>query len=217
MISNNNNDHQSTTLVNAVDDAELRLVRWLVNNSGGSIASTFGETCQQCIMKNDAAALVQTVVTDAGAITALLRAPSTEEALSAISLLAALTPPSMAVGKLVAALQDSHAGDDSLTLRRVALLSALYNTRTQVDDKCLLLTALYTLAGQSALLLGPEKPLGKWLDGDAPLLLSMVDGAPVSSKRALLTAVVNGVSDKQMKQKFRLLLLETYKNAVSAF
>jgi translation initiation factor 3 subunit M len=156
----------SSTLVNVAEDAELRLVRLLCSPPQGpaSVSDQFLPTCQQCIAMGDAAQLLQTIVQEKAAIQALMELPSTEEAVSVVSLLAALLDrvgekDATAATSLVHALAEAMvqrgtatgtgAGGSDVT-RTVTLLSTLYNMRANPMEKCRLLVRMMQLAGTSS-------------------------------------------------------------------
>ena len=81
----------SSTLVNVAEDAELRLVRLLADAAPSQLLSpTFVQECEECMIQADAASLLETIISDKGAMAALFALEPLEEAVSAFSLLAAL-------------------------------------------------------------------------------------------------------------------------------
>jgi len=121
--------------------------------------------------------------------------------------------------------------------RKIALLSVLYNMRPDTQDKKLLLTRMIALAGQYApSFLEAGQPIGRLLHEDeallsapvlegaldsisssflgppAPRIVSMLDSwnIPKSERRDLYRAVADGITDLSIKQRFLLLIVESY-------
>jgi translation initiation factor 3 subunit M len=231
----------SSTLVNVAEDAELRLVRLLCSPPQGptvSVSDQFLPTCQQCIAMGDAAQLLQTIVQEKAAILALMELPSTEEAVSVVSLLAALLDrvgekDATAATSLVHALAEAmvQAGSGSDVTRTVTLLSTLYNMRANPMEKCRLLVRMMQLAGTSAStttaeggataatttppmsILDPTLPLGKLLLGTPePLLVTWLNTwkIPAAERRAAYAAAAQGATSAATRQRFYIYLVESY-------
>jgi len=208
----------SSALVNVVDGAELCLVRLLAESAApGSIRPGFVQDCESCIALSDATRLIQTIVSEQGAIAALVSLE--DEAVSAISLLAAcldrVQPPNSAA--LLIQLADSIIGistaSGSGAAKAVSLLATLYNMRSIPAEKVALLVKLIRLAATDPALLEAENSvLGKWMD---PVRLTgMLDEwtVPPAGRRELLRAAA-AASPSNVRQQFILLVAETYSDA----
>ena len=159
----------SSTLVNVAEDAELRLVRLLSSQQTTQpMSEQFVPTCQHCIAMGDAAQLLRTILQEPAAIQAVMALPQMEEAISVISLLAALLDrvgekdPNTATS-LVHALADAvvvqqhhqvppttSTNGNNNTPRTITLLSTLYNMRSNPLEKCGLLVRMMQLASAAA-------------------------------------------------------------------
>jgi hypothetical protein len=192
----------SSTLVNVAEDAENRLVSLLA--AGGR--PSFVQDCEQCLIGGDAAGLLNVIITDQGAMKALLNG---EEA--AFSLLAALldrVEDTAQESKLADALANAVVSQlKNNTAQQIRLLSALYNLRSRPEEKCALLVRMVTLSPSL------DGRLGELVDEIEVLL----DGWSVgqTERRPLYKAIAQ--KDEARKQKFTLLLVETYGDAVSVF
>lgn len=223
----------SSTLVNVAEDAELRLVTLL----GESAGESFQDTCTACLNGGDAEKLLKTVTASAPAMQALMQL-EVDEAAAAVTLLAALVQKckpnntNYVAMSLVTAICAGGVGsnDDELvaTERKITMLSVLYN---MLEVKCVVLNRMLELAGKhSAVLLQPETTLGQLLSspndstfatGNATnpppvvtLLDSWKDAVSVEERRALYATVCKVMPNTDSrKQRFLLLLLETYKYA----
>lgn len=190
----------SSTLVNVAEDAENRLVALLAPSG----RPTFVQDCEQCLLNGDAAGLLKVIISDQGAMNQLLKG---EEA--AFSLLAALLER-VAAPDQEAQLADAlaNAVETQLTNpdQKIRLLSALYNLRSRPHEKCALLVRMIQLAPSL------NGRLEELVD-DVVLLL---DGwsVPPEARRPLYRAIAQ--KDGSRKQKFTLLLVETYNEAVSS-
>jgi len=243
----------SSTLVNVAEDAELRLIRLLADSAPPSLLSTtFVQNCEACIMNADASGLIKTVISDSGAVSALFVMEPIDEAISALSLLAALLDrvnDDNVKTQLTRHFADAITKVNSLSSpgatkttqqlgeRKIALLSVLYNMRPDTQDKKLLLTRMIGLAGQYApSFLEAGQPIGRLLHEDeslstppalegaldaisssflgppAPRIVSMLDSwnIPKSERRDLYRAVADGITDFSIKQRFLLLIVESY-------
>jgi len=187
----------SSTLVNVAEDAENRLVALLASSGRPS----FAQDCERCLLNGDAAGLVKVIISDKGAMKQLLNG---EEA--SFSLLAALLER-VSVAEQEAQLADSLASAVESQLKdkdqQLRLLSALYNLRSSPQEKCALLVRMVTLAPTLTGRLGElVEDVVKLLDGWSIRL---------EKRRPLYKAIAK--KDKSKKQKFTLLLVETYANA----
>lgn len=189
----------SSTLVNVAEDAENRLVALLASSGQPS----FVQDCEQCLLGGDAAGLLNVIINDKGAMNELLNG---EEA--AFSLLAALLDRVSAPdqeAKLADALANAVVSQLNDKEQQIRLLSALYNLRSRPEEKCSLLVRMIGLAPSL------NGRLGELIDEIEALL----DGWSVGLKerRPLYKAIAQ--KDEARKQKFTLLLVATYSDAVS--
>jgi hypothetical protein len=190
----------SSTLVTVADDADNRLVSLLAANG----RPTFAQDCEQCLLNGDAAGLLKVIITDQGAMNELLNG---EEA--AFSLLAAIlervSDPDQEAQLSVAM---ANAVETQLTDKdqQLRFLSALYNLRSRPQEKCFLLVKMITLTPTL------DGRLGELVDDILPLLDSWSVGQ--QERRPLYKAIAQ--KDGSKKQKFTLLLLQTYSDAVSS-
>ena len=210
----------SSALVNVVDGAELCLVRLLAESSApGSIRPSFVPDCESCIALSDATRLIQTIVSEQGAIAALVSLD--DEAVSAVSLLAAcldrVQPPNNA--NFLIQLADSiiaigNAGGGAATAKAISLLATLYNMRSIPAEKVALLVKLIRLAATDPSLLEAENSvLGKWMD---PVqLTTMLDEweVPPAGRRELFRAAADASPGENARQQFILLMAETFSDA----
>jgi hypothetical protein len=191
----------SSTLVNVAEDAENRLVSLLA--AGGR--PTFVLECEQCLLDGDAAGLLSVIIGDQGAMNELLNG---EEA--AFSLLAALldrvSAPEKAaqLADALATVVEKQLTDTDKQLR---FLSSLYNLRSRPQERCALLVRMISLApflsGQLGDLVDDiDKIMDGWSVGQA-------------ERRPVYRAIAQ--KDESRRQKFTLLLVETYDDAVSYF
>ena len=228
----------SSTLVNVAEDAELRLVRLLADGAPPELLSpTFVQDCEQCMVEADASALMRTIVGDKGAMVALFSLEPLDEAVSAFSLLAALLDRVRddhpeAEAELAVALADAVVNSQveeaqDAALRRIHFLSTLYNIRSDGRERCALLTRMLRLAAaHQPTMLTEGQALGNLLLEDAstsaftsePRIVSMLASwdVPMAARRDLYRAIADAISDSPArKQRFTLLLVESYKDAVS--
>jgi hypothetical protein len=230
----------SSTLVNVAEDAELRLVRLLADAAPPQLLSpTFVQECEQCMVNADASALIRTIVGDAGAMAALFALEPLEEAVSAFSLLAALldrvredrpeADAEIAVALADAVISCQVQGEEA-DLRRISFLSTLYNIRSDGRERCALLARMVKLAAaHQPALLTEGQALGNLLLDDTtsttnafgpsePRIVSMLDAwdVPVAARRDLYKAIADAIPDSpSRKQRFTLLLVDTYNDGVS--
>jgi len=197
----------SSALVNVAEDAELRLVRHLAQVAE-STSPSFVQDCEACISHGDAAKLMATILTEQGAIRAL---SLDEDALSVVSLLAALLDRAKD-SQLVDQLADSLIQVSTDATKTISLLASLYNMRSDALEKISLMAKMIRLATErEPSLLEPHvSVLGKWMD--ASRLPSMLDEWKVEpvSRRPLYLAASEGAPTAMAKQRFTLLVLETY-------
>lgn len=243
--------HPSSTLVNISDDADPRLIRVLAPSTSNPTA--FESKCASAISAGDAAGLLRTVI-DAGAIAGLLKADyTTDEAVSAFSLLTVYLErvddkkvERGLCGALADAVGKAGKGDDGAEgnkgEKQSAMVAALFNLRTDGNEKVKLLTKIVELS--DVLALSPSEPRG------VSALADMLDASSIKASlvlwggddtidnatlRPLYKAVSNGMdrvlaklekndneedktvkmkieAAKKRKQTYMLLLLETYKN-----
>jgi len=229
----------SSTLVNVADDAELRLVTLLAAAAPSQLlSSSFVQDCEQCMDQADASALMRTIVGDAGAMAALFALEPLDEAVSAFSLLAALLdrvredfPDAEAESAVALADAVIHCQADTqdAALRRITFLSTLYNIRSDGRERCALLARMVRLAAEhQPAMLAEGQALGNLLLEDAstdgfrpsePRIVSMLDAwdVPVAARRDLYKAIADAIPDSpSRKQRFTLLLVDSYKDAVSS-
>jgi hypothetical protein len=216
----------SSTLVNVAENAEGHLVHMLAQNAPKNLlGSSFTSDCDGFIASGDAASLLQTVVKDQGAIVALVAMNPLEEAISAFSLLASLlgrvpdekTQASLSE-QLAEVIAKKHEKGDPA--KRIAMLAALYNLRSDGTEKTRLLSMIATLAAKhNPKMLGVGQPMGELMDADTLVKYMDFWGVPVTERRKLYRAAVASVgsldgSDTR-KQKLLLLLLDSYGTEVS--
>jgi len=195
--------HSSSTLVNVAEDAEQRLVQLLGASSNAKPA--FFQTCEQCLVNGDAAGLLQTIIGHSGAMEALM---NTEEAVFAV--LAALLDrvssndqESQLAASLAAAVESSKVDIN----KKIRLLSCLYNLRATPFEKCALLAKMVALATPEMLKEG--QPLAEMIDG----IKTLLDAWKVqpADRRHLYNSIAQ--ADESKRQKFTILLVETYQDA----
>lgn len=206
----------SSALVNVAEDAELRLVRLLADSSK-TISPDFVRECEQCIVQGDASRLLRSILAEKGSVAALLSFD--EEAASAISLLAALldrvksSQSAVLVEELSNRIVNATPGEANKT---ISLLATLYNMRAAPLEKVSILVKMIRVASsrQPSLLEPYGSVLGKWVD--PTLLRSMLDDWKLEqpARRELYRAAAEGVSNPLAKQRFTLLLVETYGETV---
>ncbi len=201
----------SSALVNVTEDAELRLVRHLAEASDAT-SPNFVKDCEGCISRGDAAKLMATILAEKAAIQAL---SLDDEAVSVVSLLAALLDRAKD-SQLVDKLADSLIQVSTDTTRTISLLATLYNMRSDALEKIGLMVKMIRLATERkpSLLEPHTSVLGKWIDAsDLPVMLDEWKVDPVS-RRSLYLAASEGASNPVAKQRFILLVLETYSSSV---
>lgn len=209
----------SSTLVNVVEHAELRLVRLLAESAPAELLHpAFESNCDACIATADAPALIRTILGDAGAMASLFGMEPMEEAISAFSLLAALldkVDPARSdeeaalVNEVADAITRTAAPSVETTtttsptalpkygidFKRISMLCVLYNLRTKGQEKCHLLARIVQIAASSdPKILCQGQPLGDVLD--ATNLQSALDqwSVPGSHRRILYRAAAHAFS-----------------------
>eukprot|EP00579_Thalassiosira_antarctica_P008640 CAMPEP_0201884726 /NCGR_PEP_ID=MMETSP0902-20130614/17520_1 /ASSEMBLY_ACC=CAM_ASM_000551 /TAXON_ID=420261 /ORGANISM="Thalassiosira antarctica, Strain CCMP982" /LENGTH=448 /DNA_ID=CAMNT_0048413733 /DNA_START=139 /DNA_END=1485 /DNA_ORIENTATION=+ len=248
--------HPSSTLVNISDDADPRLIRVLAPSTPNP--SSFESACASAISNGDAAGLLRTVISN-GAIAGLLQSGYTiDEAVSAFSLLTVYlnrVGDAKVERELCGALaeavdkagQQKNGGvvreeeeEGMMREKQSAMVAALFNLRSNGNEKVKLLTKIVELADVSALSPGEARgvcALADMLDAStlkASLVLWGGDGIDSDELRALYEAVAKGMdrvlarlakgeedkatvmksnAAKERKQTYMLLFLETYKDA----
>eukprot|EP00578_Thalassiosira_sp_NH16_P031192 CAMPEP_0181080380 /NCGR_PEP_ID=MMETSP1071-20121207/2536_1 /TAXON_ID=35127 /ORGANISM="Thalassiosira sp., Strain NH16" /LENGTH=441 /DNA_ID=CAMNT_0023161853 /DNA_START=167 /DNA_END=1492 /DNA_ORIENTATION=- len=234
--------HPSSTLVNISDDADLRLIRVLAPST--TDPSSFESACASSISDGDAAGLLRTVIGN-GAIAGLLTGGYTiDEAVSAFSLLTVYldrVADAKVERELCVALADAvgdaeENGEDGRREKQSTMVSALFNLRSDGNEKVKLLTRIVELADLSAL--SPGEPRGVVALADLlessnlKSLLALWGDIDNVGLRALYAAVSKGMDrvlaqltkdvedkttmmkikvTKERKQSYMLLFLDTYK------
>eukprot|EP00978_Attheya_sp_CCMP212_P034443 scaffold144165_cov54-Attheya_sp.AAC.2 len=215
----------SSTLVNVAEHAELTLVRLMAESAPKKkLSPKFEADCEACISNADAPALIRTILRDAGAMAALFAMDPVEDAISAFTILAALLDrvgadrPGEEAG-LAAELAETVGSNKAFDAgKRIAMLCALYNLRTDGGEKCRLLTRIVALSAESdPKMLASGHALGSILEADnITSLVSAWNTASVAEHRALLRTIADGVRKMgdedsiSRNQRFLLLLVETY-------
>lgn len=172
----------SSTLVNISDDADIRLIHVLA--PGTPNPTSFENDCATAIKNGDAAQLLRTVI-DNGAIAGLLSSKgggggsnnkgsssssslyTVDEAVSAFSLLTVYLDRvgdatvekelcEALAESVVVVSSSSDVDDESLGKKQSAMIAALFNLRTDGNEKVKLLTKIVDLANVSALCPGGE-------------------------------------------------------------
>jgi hypothetical protein len=219
----------SSTLVNVAEHAELTLVRLMAESAPKKkLSPKFEADCEACISNADAPALIRTILRDAGAMAALFVMDPVEDAISAFTILAALLDrvgadrPGEEAG-LAAELAETVGNNKKFDAgKRIAMLCALYNLRTDGGEKCRLLARIVALSAESdPKMLASGHALGSILDADnISSLVSAWNTASVAEHRALLRTIADGVrkvgdeDSISRNQRFLLLLVETYADEV---
>jgi translation initiation factor 3 subunit M len=207
----------SSALVNVSDDAEIRLVALLAEAAPSDLISpTFAQDCQASMDAGQAGPLLTTILKEKGAVAALLVLEPKDDAVAAVSLLSALMErEKRPIQDLVTALVAAELPNTAT--RKITLLSVLYNMRSDAKEKTLLLQQMFQLAGDSCpRLLEEDQPLGSMLTGrPSPKIVGMMDAWNVTDRRELYKTIVNVTSDER-KQRFLLLLIESYPDAIDA-
>jgi hypothetical protein len=233
----------STTLVNTVDAAELRLVHYLGNHEA---TSPFVLSCETAITQADAATLLQTVISHTPAVDKLLLS-SSEEGIGAFSLLSALLDriedaalAQEVMKSLVIAVEANSNNSGAAVENKIGMICALYNLRRSGAEKCWILGRILSYAAfsgdeNSVLSLLPERnsTLGQLLVGNnLERLMIGFEGLGNAEKRGLFFIASNAlgkvaevckekgmgqeaVAASASKQRFLLKMMGTYTSTVS--
>lgn len=217
--------HPSSTLVNVAENAELRLVQLLADScpSPKTVLPDFQSSCEAAVGNADAAGLIRAILSDSGAISGLLAVEPVEEAVSAFSLLAALldrveSEADQSALATAMAQTISTAPAEGAGKKKVAMLAALYNLRSDGAEKANLLAHIVVLAAESDPdALSEGQPLGDVLDAANVKKMTEDWGVGRAGQRKLYRAIaaafeVEGNSTAR-RQKFLLSALGTYAEA----
>jgi len=220
----------SSTLVNIAENAELRLIELLSTNA---TSSTFAVDCERCIANAQASHLIRTIIDDEGALSSLWKGAIESDGVSAFALLVALlervndeetvrdgeeSALAMTLADTIARIASNPDTGSDTTKRIVGMLCFLYNLRPNGTEKCRLLVHIVSIAASSCpdLLDDEEKgELGTLLAPDNIVQFMEKWNVSIQDKRMLLNALGKAMKKKgqqQTKQRFWLLLLETYNN-----
>lgn len=218
----------SSTLVNIAENAEVHLVHLLAENAPSDLISkTFAADCENMIANANAPGLLLMVLKDDGAMTALFNiSPKLDECVSAFSLLASLLQriPSDQEQSAVAAevAEAIFQADKYDPVKRIAMLTSLYNLRVDGVERCRLLEMIIRLSSSSSQLnhlLMEGQPVGDILH--APSLQKLLEfwNVPLLERRKLYRVAAQGVASvegsEKRKQRLLLLFLETFEQPVS--
>ena len=218
--------HPSSTLVNVAEHAELRLVQLLADScpSPQAVSPAFQSSCEAAVSNADAAGLIRAILGDSGAVAGLLAVEPAEEAVSAFSLLAALLDrveseaDQAALAAAMAQTISVAPADDGK--KKVAILAALYNLRSNGVEKVDLLARIVTLTAESDPdALSEGRPLGDVLDAASVKKMAEDWGVGRADQRKLYRAIADAVGKVQdgnsaaRRQKFLLSALGTYAEA----
>ena len=243
--------HPSSTLVNISDEADIKLVNLLSPSTNNP--SKFEKSCMASIENGNYAKLLTTFISH-GAIGGLLKETYTlNEAVSVVSLLTVYldrcTDSSIST-ELCGALADtiakgiSSGGGDvnssKMKEKQSAMIAALFNLRSNANEKVKLLTKIIDLSDTSTLVPGEPRGVSALADMLCPATLSSTlklwgDSDNVEL-RALYGSISNGMGRvleklakdeqedkttvrkikvaKEWKQNYMLAFLETYKEEV---
>lgn len=218
----------SSTIVNIAENAESNLIQLLVEHAPiNSIGKTFTADCEKMIANANAQGLLQMVLNDDGAMTALFNiSPKLDECVSAFSLLASLlqripsdqeqSDVAMEVAKTI------FQAEKFDPVKRIAMLTSLYNLRGDGVERCRLLEMIIRLSSSSPQLnqlLMEGQPVGDLLH--APSLQRLLEfwNVPLVERRKLYRIAAQGIScvegSEKRKQQLLLLFLETFEQPVS--
>lgn len=213
--------HPSSTLVNISDDADLRLIRLLAPSSPNP--SAFEEECNAAIANGDAATLLRTVISH-GTVAGLLTNTNftVDEAVSVFSLLTvyldrvgdviaekelcgaladAVVSGGVAAGQANGDNDDDGAEVSTRKAKQSAMVAALFNLRTNAEEKVNLLTKVVELADTSALSPGESRGISALADMLEPMILQSTlklwghvnFEKNTTALRALYAAVIRGM------------------------
>lgn len=220
----------SSTLVNIAENAEIRLIELLSTTAS---SSKFMADCESCIANAQASQLIRTIMQDQGALSSLWTGDVESDGISAFALLVALlervkeeengteeveSALAMELANTIGSIATNSATSSDTAKRIVGMLCFLYNLRPSGTEKCRLLAQIVTVSASSCPTLLVEEEngeLGALIDPDNITQSLEKWNVDIEDKRALLTAFGNAMEGKgnlQYKQRFSLLLLETYNN-----
>lgn len=218
----------SSTLVNISENADVHLIHLLTENAPSDLlGKTFAADCEGLIANANAPGLLQTILKDDGAMTSLFNiGPQLEDCVSAFLLLASLIQriPSEQDQSAVAAevAEAIYKATKFDTVKRIAMLAALYNLRVDGVERCRLLEMIVKLSSSSPDLnqmLLEGQPLGDMLSANYLQKLMEFWNVPVLERRNLYHVVAHGIStlegSEKRKQRLLLLFLDTYTKRVS--
>lgn len=215
--------HPSSTLVNVAENAELRLVQLLADScpSPKTVLPDFQSSCEAAVGNADAAGLIRAILSDSGAISGLLAVEPVEEAVSAFSLLAALldrVESEADQSALATAMAQTISAAEGDGKKKVAMLAALYNLRSNGAEKVDLLAHIVVLAaGSDPDALSEGQPLGDVLDAANVKKMTEDWGVGRSGQRKLYRAIAAAFemegNSTVRRQKFLLSALGTYAEA----
>ena len=228
MSSTSTTSMASSALVNVAEDAEHRLVKLLADAAGGTsvVKPTFIEECDACIANGDASQLLRCITSESNIMTALVTTLNDNEGISAMSLLGALLDrvkddgsnvTTQLLNELSDAIINVARTSTETTCKGVTLLATLYNMRSDPTQKVSLLVKMIQLGSSSTPSLfevntsnGTSMMLSKLIDPTR--LIAMLDEwkIPPAGRRDLYKAAAEAVSNKNIKQQFTLLVVETY-------
>lgn len=215
--------HPSSTLVNVAENAELRLVQLLADScpSPKTVLPDFQSSCEAAVGNADAAGLIRAILSDSGAISGLLAVEPVEEAVSAFSLLAALldrVESEADQSALATAMAQTISAAEGAGKKKVAMLAALYNLRSNGAEKVDLLAHIVVLAAKSDPdALSEGQPLGDVLDAASVKKMTEDWGVGRAGQRTLYRAIAAAFemegNSTARRQKFLLSALGTYAEA----
>lgn len=214
----------SSTLVNIAENAEMRLIELLSRKASNQ---TFVQDCENCIANAQASNLIRTILLDEGALRSLWEVGVGSDGISAFALLLALldrvedaADESLLAMEIASAIgkQASSVNSEKYAKRMVGMLCFLYNLRCNGLEKCRLLGQIVTVASIACPNILTEEGNGEL----GSLLLPQTISAnmnfwdvDMTEKRSLLSALaraMEAIGNDKYKQKFWLLLLETFSN-----
>ena len=237
--------HPSSTLVNISDDANARLISILA--PGTSNPAKFEKSCTDAISNGNAAKLLSYIISH-GAVTGLLKDDTytTNEVVNVINLLTVyldrvddVSVASELCGALADAVGKVSSDDSNFKEKQSAMVAALFNLRSNANEKVMLLSKVIELGDTSTLV--PGEPRGTlaladmidptnltaslklWGDVDNVNLRTLYSALSKGMDRVLeklakdeqedKTTVIKIKVAKEWKQSYMLALLDTYKDA----
>ena len=238
--------HPSSTLVNISDESATRLVSVLSPLT--SNPTKFETSCASAISNGNPAKLLTNIISN-GAITGLVKddAFNINEVVSIFNLLTVYldrVEDSSVATDLCSALADAvgkGGSGDNIKEKQAAMVAALFNLRSNGNDKVKLLTKIIEMSDTAAMVPGGPKgalPLADvidpttlsvslklWGDVDNVELRSLFGAASKGMDRVLeklskdeqedKTTVIKIKVAREWKQSYMLAFLETYKEEVS--